>query len=153
MLVDVYRFLKWFVSERVLTLVFSGVAAFFGVLTYIYVLRRDREVDARTAWVAIHNAMINLSGQWATVMSQRSLAGAHSSSGPNPYGERKGDYDAAVTQLRGRLSHLKNDKDPLIGGLLLFMDSSKEIDQWQREDFGRQFDAFTKRVGMKTSLK
>jgi hypothetical protein len=150
------------VSKDVLTVFFAGLAALFGGLavmlgarayqvskiTLAYMRGRDLEVDTRTGWIEIHKAMVNLRVQRTLVMLQRGAMGAYSSSAPNPFEERVRDYVLATAQLRGQLDRLNDD--PLILELAKFLDDNKLMDQWQMDEYEKQFDAFAQSVAMKS---
>jgi hypothetical protein len=133
------------------TVVLAILAVVVAFQTLRYMRGRDSEVDTRTGWIEIHKAMINLRVQRAFVMSQRGAMGAYSSGSPNPFEERHRDYVLATAQLRGQLDRLNDD--PLIVELAGFLDENKSMEQWQTDDYENKFDAFAKKVALKSRPK
>jgi hypothetical protein len=135
----------WLAGATVLLTILAVVVA---IGTLRYMRGRDSEVDIRTGWIEIHKAMVNLRVQRAFVMSQKGAMGAYTSGSPNPFEERQRDYVLATAQLRGQLDRLNDE--PLIIELSAFLDNNKLMEQWQTDEYEKQFDAFAHKVALKS---
>jgi hypothetical protein len=150
--------LRMRISKDFLNLLFAGLAVLFGFLAYqvgkitlTYMRGRDLELDNRNGWIELHKAMVNLRVERTFVLAQRGARGGYSSSAPNPFEERKRDYDLATAQLRGQLDRLNDD--PLIVDLAAFLEDNQDMEKWQTDDYEKKFDEFAHSVAMKSRPK
>jgi hypothetical protein len=122
------------------------VAAVIAGLALIYVVR----AETRGGWTEAHSTMIILKDRRASAIAEKGQAGAGMSGVPNQYVERLRDYHSADAQLRGILAR---NNDPLAIELRNFLDQNSQDEQWQGKQYETQFNAFLRRVEMKSSRK
>lgn len=135
----------------VATLAIAVLAFVVATWNFIYVRRRDFEVDTRSGWIEIHKAMVNLQVQRGFVLLLRGQMGAYTQGGSSLLEERMRDYVLATAQLRGQLARLNDD--PLIIELSKFLADNKQLEQWQTDAYEMKFVDFALKVAMKSRPK
>jgi hypothetical protein len=141
-----------------LTVLLAAIAVVLALLAYVvasqtftYMRGRDFDVDTRSGWTEIHKAMVNLRVQRGFVIAQRGAMGGYGPGGPNPFVERKRDYDLATAQLRGQLDRLNDD--PLLAEIGKFLEDNKLMEQWETDEYEKTFDGFADKVAVKARPK
>ena len=112
------------------------VACILAGATLWYMLRHDTKSD----WAGVHKSMTNVLAAQRAAFAERGSMGAYSTASQNPFDERRIQYDAAVTQLRGQLNRVGRDSlSTRIGELL---DRNRDTSQWLSENFVKAFEEF-----------
>jgi hypothetical protein len=117
-----------------------GVA--LGTLVYM------RQHDEKSDWADVHKAMTNVLASQKSAVAQRRAMGAYMAGTANAFDERRIQFEAAVTLLRGQLNRVGSD--PLAVGIGTLLDENRETGQWMSDTFVKNFEERAAEVAERT---
>jgi hypothetical protein len=124
--------------------IWAFVACILAGATLWYMLRHDTKSD----WAEVHKAMTNVLAAQKSAVAEKGSMGSGMSGVPNPFAERKIQFDDAVTQLRGQLNRVA--KDSLSSRIGELLDRNRDTSQWLSDNFRRAFEEFMDQAAEKT---
>jgi hypothetical protein len=127
-------------------LVIAGVGLIVSWLQYLYMKKRDRDVDIRNGWTETHKLMVTF--RFKRDVWKLNLSAFLSDSHASKYAEAGLVAMEALHNLKGQLDRLPDS--PLVEQLANFLHDNWESEKWMSDEFQKPFDEYAKRVALLT---